>query len=99
MPCLVSDLEPGSRTIKVVVPGVKPIDRTHLLVRFSEGMDSAGLSDVAAFSILDTLSGDRLAVVNISRTDSLRLDAVLVTAAQDSARSYRLSVVQAHVRG
>jgi hypothetical protein len=70
---------------------VKALDRRHFLVRFSEALDTSGISP-AAFAVVDTLSGQALPVVDASFTDTSRLDAQLVTAPQDSGKAYRVTL-------
>lgn len=65
-------------------------DRVHLLARFSEAMDTAGMHP-GAFLVVDTVTGASLSVAVAAFVDSARLDVQLVTAAQESAGVYRVS--------
>ena len=69
----------------------RSIDQNHVLLRFSEIMDTLTTTSVT-ISIVDTVSGERLKVYDLSYIEAFSTDAQLVTASQDSSRIYRVFV-------
>jgi hypothetical protein len=67
----------------------KSIDKRHVLLRFSKAMDVSAISE-AAVAIADTLSGKPLPVLDFAFLEPDYLTAMLVTAPQESLRTYRV---------
>ena len=69
----------------------KPIDNSHLLLKFSEAMNVA-TAYIDSISILDTLTGNSLPVYDLSFDNVTSKDAQLVTGRQDSGKTYRIKL-------
>ena len=69
----------------------RALDRTHVLLRFSEAMDTTAFATGAL--IADTIDHVKLAVDNVSFTGESSLQAQLVTASQDSSKTYRVTLI------
>lgn len=78
----------------------RALDRNHVLLRFSKSMDSSGI-DLHNISIVDTLRGDGLSVMDFSFVARAGVgtgekqqasDAQLVTADQESTTVYRVTL-------
>lgn len=78
-------------TTRPFLSSARPIDRTHLLLRFSEAMDTAGVRGNSV-SILDTASNEQLPVRDFSFVDGSLLAAQAATADQESTRTYRVAL-------
>src|SRR5260221_7576232 len=75
-------------TTSPFLSSVRAIDRTHLLLRFSEAMDTSGIR-AGNVSVLDTLSGGALRVADFSFTADPDLEGQAVTDEQDPSKWYR----------
>ncbi len=71
--------------------GITAIDQRHAVLRFSEAIDTSTLK-IENISIVDTLSGVSLSLIDVSPSDSSTADALLLTAEQESTKTYRIKV-------
>lgn len=78
-------------TTRPFLSSVRAVDIRHVLLRFSEPMDTAGTS-IERILIEDTLRQGRLAVSDLSFMDGGSLDVQLVTADQESTMAYRVTL-------
>ncbi len=69
----------------------KPIDNSHLLLKFSEAMNVA-TAYIDSISILDTLTDNSLPIYDLSFDEVTAKDAQLVTGRQDSGKTYRIKL-------
>ncbi len=69
----------------------RPVDRTHVLLRFSESMDTSGPA-LQHIAVVDTANNESLPIFDFSFTGSSGLDAQLVTSPLDSAKGYRITL-------
>lgn len=78
----------------------RPLDRNHVLLRFSKSMGSSGI-ELHNISIVDTAKGDGLSVMDFSFVARAGIgagekrqgsDAQLVTADQESTKAYRITL-------
>jgi hypothetical protein len=76
------------------IAGTKSIDKYHVLVRFSEKMDTTTVK-LENFQVYDTLSGSQLAIGELSFVDDSSTTLQFVTHTQDSGKGYRLHVLRA----
>jgi hypothetical protein len=70
---------------------VKPVDKRHILVRFSEAVDPSSVT-LDSFAVADTLGKHQLDLLDVSFSQSPSNEAQLATAPQDSGVTYRLRV-------
>ena len=78
-------------TTRPFLSSARPLDRSHLLLRFSEAMDTTGVRG-SSISILDTATHESLPVRDLSFVDGSLLAAQAVTADQESSKTYRAAL-------
>ncbi|MBI5216229.1 MAG: Ig-like domain-containing protein [Ignavibacteriae bacterium] len=71
----------------------RALDQQHVLLRFSEQIDSSSLR-AENLSIVDTLTNTRLSVIDVSPSDTSLSEAVILTTPQDSSKTYRVAISQ-----
>lgn len=71
----------------------RSLDQLHLLLRFSEPIDTSILLR-GTFTITDTTSNANLPFLDVSFADTSRTDIQLVTAPQDSHAVYKITVAE-----
>jgi uncharacterized protein (DUF2141 family) len=76
-------------TTRPFLSSARPIDRSHVLLKFSELMDTTGVR-VNNISIDDTASGAKLPVYDFSFMEGSSLAAQIYTADQESSKTYRV---------
>ena len=76
-------------TTRPFLSSARALDRSHILCRFSEPMDTASIT-LRSVSLLDTLSQKPLPLFDVSFLESF-LDAEVVTAQQESAHVYEVT--------
>lgn len=69
----------------------RAIDQQHVLLRFSEAIDTSTLRQENIF-IEDTLSQAQLSVIDASPSDTTISEATLLTAEQDGTKTYRVRI-------
>jgi hypothetical protein len=76
-------------TTSPFLSSARAVDRTHLLLRFSEAMDTSGIRG-ENIAVLDTLSGGSLRIADFSFTADPALEGQAVTEEQDPSKWYRV---------
>ncbi|MBI4810869.1 MAG: Ig-like domain-containing protein [Ignavibacteriales bacterium] len=79
-------------TARPFLSSARSLDKIHVLMRFSESIDISSLT-IDSITILDTLSGDQLNVMDASFVEKSRKEVQLVTDHQEIGRTYRVKVV------
>jgi len=69
----------------------RSIDQSHVLLRFSEGMNEESIRN-GNISLFDTVAGTPLSVQDIAFGEKPVMEVQLVTATQDFGRTYRVKV-------
>ncbi len=69
----------------------RPIDQQHVLLRFSETIDTSTLR-AENITITDTLTQTPLAIISASPCDTSFSEAILLTSEQESTKTYRVRV-------
>ncbi len=75
-------------TLRPFLSGVRPRDRSSILLRFNEPLDPA--SPPAVVAVTDTSDGAPLGVVGVAPSDTSGRDFLVITAPQGSGSVYRL---------
>ncbi len=71
----------------------RAIDKQHVLLRFSEYIDTSSLR-AEHISIVDTLTNSRLTIIDAAPYDTSLAEAILLTTDQDSTKTYRVRISQ-----
>jgi len=76
-------------TTRPFLSSARSIDRSHVLLKFSEMMETTGLR-ATNVSIIDTATGSQLSAYDFSFVDGSSLAAQIYTADQESSKTYRV---------
>ncbi len=79
-------------TAKPFLSSARALDNIHVLLRFSEPIDIKSLS-IDNISVTDTLSNDKLKVLDVSFTERTYREVQIVTGEQIIGRTYRVKVL------
>ncbi|MBI1805177.1 MAG: Ig-like domain-containing protein [Ignavibacteriae bacterium] len=80
-------------TTRPFLSSARALDRSHVLLRFSEAMDTASIN-LLSVEIAETTAPAALHVLDVSFMETL-LEAQVVTTAQESAKVYKVSIAGA----
>lgn len=76
-------------TSQPFLSSARALDRSHVFLRFSEKMDTS-INAGEGVSIVDTLTNVALPILDFSFTDAAATEAQVVTAQQESTKTYRI---------
>ncbi len=80
-------------TTRPFLSSARSIDRSHVLLKFSETMETTGVR-LTNVSINDTASGSQLPAYDFSFVDGSSLAAQIYTADQESSKTYRVRLTK-----
>ncbi|MBI3193531.1 MAG: Ig-like domain-containing protein [Ignavibacteriae bacterium] len=69
----------------------RTIDQQHILLRFSEQIDSSSIR-TEFISIVDTLTNSRLSIIDASPSDTSLVEVIVLTTEQESTATYRVHI-------